>query len=96
MQKKYSKALIKSNIILGIHSLIKGILVLLLFIILYSVIWVQEKYLNYIKISVYIQLLIFLFLIVVILITNNPRFFDICLNFYIYIFFIIIIIFLRI
>ena len=86
MHQKYSKALIKSNIILGIHSLIKGILVLLLFIILYSVIWVQEKYLNYIKVSVYIQLLIFLFLIVVILITNNPRFFDICLNFYIYIF----------
>ena len=89
MEQKYSKALIKSNIVLGVHSLIKGILVLLLFIILYSVIWIREKYLNYIKISVYIQLLIFLILIVVILITNNPRFFDICLNSSLYIFLII-------
>lgn len=89
MEQKYSKALIKSNIVLGVHSLLKGILVLLLFIILYSIIWIREKYLNYIKISVYIQLIIFLILIVVILITNNPRFFDICLNSSLYIFLII-------
>ena len=89
MEQKYSKALIKSNIVLGVHSLLKGILVLLLFIILYSIIWIREKYLNYIKISVYIQLIIFLFLIVLILITNNPRFFDICLNSSLYIFLII-------
>lgn len=89
MEEKYSKALIKSNIVLGVHSLLKGILVLLLFIILYSIIWIKEKYLNYIKISVYIQLIIFLILIVVILITNNPRFFDICLNASLYIFLII-------
>ena len=34
MEQKYSKALIKSNIVLGVHSLLKGILVLLLFIII--------------------------------------------------------------
>ena len=89
MEQIYSKAFIKSNIVLGVHSLLKGILVLLLFIILYSIIWIREKYLNYIKISVYIQLIIFLILIVVILITNNPRFFDICLNSSLYIFLII-------
>ena len=89
MEHKYSKDLIKSNILLGIHSLLKGILILLLFIILYSIIWIKEKYLNYIKISVYIQLLIFLFLIIVILITNNPRFFDVCLHCILYIFIIL-------
>ena len=78
MENKYSKGLSKSNIIFGIHCLLKGILILLLFIILYSVIWIKEKYLKYLKISVYIQLLIFLFLIALILVINNPNFFDIC------------------
>ena len=86
MENKYSKGLSKSNIIFGIHCLLKGILILLLFIILYSVIWIKEKYLKYLKISVYIQLLIFLFLIALILVINNPNFFDICLNCILYLF----------
>ena len=80
MEKKYSNALSNSNILFGIHCLFKGILILLLFIILYSVIWTKEKYLNYIKISIYFQIFIFLFILTVILITNNPGFFDICLK----------------
>ena len=86
MENKYSKSLFKSNVFFGIHCLLKGILILLLFIILYSVIWIEEKYLKYIKISVYIQLLIFLFLIALILVINNPNFFDICLNCILYLF----------
>ena len=86
MEKKYSKALSNSNILFGVHCLLKGALILLLFIILYSVIWIKEKYLNYIKASIYIQLLIFLFLIAVILSLNNPSFFDICQKCIIYIF----------
>ena len=89
MEKKYSKILSKSNILLGVHCLSKGILILLLFIILYSVIWLKEKYLNYIKISIYIQILIFLFILTIILITNNPNFFDICLKCTLYIFLIL-------
>ena len=86
MEKNYSKALARSNIIFGIHCLVKGILILLLFIILYSIIWIKEKYLNYLKISIYIQLFIFLFLIAVILVTNNPNFFDMCFKCILYIF----------
>ena len=89
MDKLYSKALTKSNVLFGIHCLFKGILILLLFIILYSIIWIKEKYLNYIKTSVYIQLFIFLSLITMILITNNPNFFDVCFNYTLYIFLII-------
>ena len=86
MEKNYSKALSRANILLGVHCILKGILILLLFIILYSIIWIKEKYLNYLKISVYIQLLIFLFIIAVILFNNNPNFFDMCLKCILYIF----------
>ena len=86
MEKKYSKALSKANVLFGVHCLLKGASILLLFIILYSVIWIKEKYLNYIKANIYIQLLIFLFLIAVILSLNNPNFFDICLKCTIYMF----------
>ena len=89
MEKIYSNTLTKSNILFGIHCLFKGTLILLLFIILYSIIWIKEKYLNYLKISVYIQLLIFLFLITIILIINNPNFFDICFKCNLYIFLIL-------
>ena len=92
MEKNYSKALSRANILFGVHCILKGILILLLFIILYSIIWLKEKYLNYLKISVYVQLLIFLFIIGVILFTNNPNFFDICLTCILYIFLILSII----
>ena len=89
MEKKYSKALFRANILFGVHCIMKGILILLLFIILYSIIWIEEKNLNFIKISVYIQLLIFLFIIAVILFTNNPNLFDMCLKCILYIFLIL-------
>ena len=89
MDKLYSNALTKSNALFGIHCLCKGILILFLFIILYSIIWIKEKYLNYIKTSVYIQLFIFLFLITMLLVTNNPNFFDVCFQCILYIFLII-------
>ena len=86
MKKKYSKIISNSNILFGVHCLLKGILILLLFIILYSVIWIKEKYINYLKISIYFQIFIFLFILTVILVTNNPSFFDICLKCTFYVF----------
>ena len=86
MKKKYSKALSNSNILFGVHCLLKGILTLLLFIILYSVVWIKEKYLNYIKISIYFQIFIFLLILTEILISNNPSFFDFCLKCTLYVF----------
>ena len=89
MENNYTKALSKANILFGIHCSMKAISILLLFIILYSIIWIKEKNLNYIKISAYIQLIIFLFIIAVILFTNNPNFFDMCLKCMLYIFLIL-------
>ena len=78
MKSNYARKLNKSNIILGIHIAFKLVIILTLFIILFTTIWVKQIYLKIIKSSVYTQLFIFLTLALVMLAINNPKQFDIC------------------
>ena len=85
MKSNYARKLNKANIILGIHIAFKLVIILTLFIILFTTIWVKQMYLKIIKSSAYIQLFIFLTLALVMLAINNPKQFDICypfLNFF--------------
>lgn len=81
MKTKYAKKLNNANILLGTHIAFKLVIILILFVILYTSIWIQEKYLIYIKVSVYIQIFIFLSLSMVMLVLNNPHSMDICSTF---------------
>ena len=86
MKSNYERKLNKANIILGIHIAFKLIIILTLFIILFTIIWVKQIYLKIIKSSAYIQLFIFLIIALVMLAINNPKQLDICypfLNFFI-------------
>ena len=78
MRTIYNKKLKNSNIILGVHAFFKLILVLLLFVVLSKTIWIKEKYLNYVKASIYSQIFIVLIILIQIIVLNNPKFFDIC------------------
>ena len=89
MKSNYAKKLNYSNMILGIHATFKLVIILILFVVLYSSIWIKEYYLIYVKVSVYVQIFVFLTLAIVILVLNNPQSMDICSNF-INIFYIII------
>ena len=81
MKSKYAKKLNNTNILLGTHIAFKLVIILILFVILYTTIWIQEKYLIYIKISAYTQIFIFLSLSMVMLVINNPYSMDICSNY---------------
>ena len=81
MKTKYSHKLNRSNIILGIHAAFKLVIILMLFVVLYTSIWIKEKYLIFVKISVYVQIFVFLTLSMVIIVLNNPRQLDICSTF---------------
>lgn len=59
MKTKYSHKLNRSNILLGIHAAFKLVIILMLFVVLYTSIWIKEKYLIFVKISVYVQILCF-------------------------------------
>ena len=89
MKSNYAKKLNYSNMILGIHATFKLVIILILFVVLYSSIWIKEYYLIYLKVSVYVQIFVFLTLAIVILVLNNPQSMDICSNF-INIFYVII------
>ena len=89
MKSNYARKLNKANIILGIHIAFKLVIILTLFIILFTTIWVKQIYLTIIKSSVYIQLFIFLTLALVMLAINNPKQFDICSPFLNYFYIII-------
>ena len=78
MKSKYAQKLNNLNILLGIHIAFKLVIILTLFIVLYTTIWVKEIYLTIIKTSAYIQIFIFLALALVMLAANNPKSFDIC------------------
>ena len=78
MKSNYARKLNKANIILGIHIAFKLVIILTLFIILFTTIWIKQIYLKIIKSSAYIQLFIFLTLALVMLAINNPKQFDIC------------------
>ena len=88
MKLQYGKKLNNTNILLGTHIAFKLVIILILFVILYTSIWIQEKYLIYIKISAYTQIFIFLSLSMVMLVVNNPYSLDICSTFvnYFYLF----------
>ena len=81
MKSNYAKKLNYSNMILGIHVTFKLVIILILFVVLYTSIWIKEFYLIYIKVSVYVQIFVFLTLSIVILVLNNPQSMDICSNF---------------
>ena len=81
MKSNYAHKLNNANIILGIHIAFKLVIILTLFIVLYTTIWIKEAYLTIIKSSAYIQIFIFLELIIVMLSINNPKSFDICSTF---------------
>ena len=81
MKSNYAKKLNYSNMILGIHATFKLVIILILFVVLYSSIWIKEYYLIYVKVSVYTQIFVFLTLAIVILVLNNPQSLDICSNF---------------
>ena len=81
MKTKYSHKLNRSNILLGIHAAFKLVIILMLFVVLYTSIWIKEKYLIFVKISVYVQIFVFLTLSMVIIVLNNPRQLDICSTF---------------
>ena len=81
MKSNYAHKLNNANIILGIHIAFKLVIILTLFIVLYTTIWIKEVYLTIIKSSAYIQIFIFLELIIVMLSINNPKSFDICSTF---------------
>jgi len=81
MKTKYSRKLNRSNILLGIHAAFKLVIILMLFVVLYTSIWIKEKYLIFVKISVYVQIFVFLTLSMVIIVLNNPRQLDICSTF---------------
>lgn len=81
MKTKYSHKLNRSNILLGIHAAFKLVIILMLFVVLYTSIWIKEKFLIFVKISVYIQIFVFLTLSMVIIVLNNPRQLDICSTF---------------
>ena len=81
MKSNYAKKLNYSNMILGIHAIFKLVIILILFVVLYSSIWIKEYYLIYVKVSVYTQIFVFLTLAIVILVLNNPQSLDICSNF---------------
>ena len=78
MKSKYAQKLNNLNILLGIHIAFKLVIILTLFIVLYTTIWVKEIYLTIIKSSAYIQIFIFLALALVMLAVNNPKSFDVC------------------
>ena len=78
MKSKYTRNLNNANIILGIHIAFKLVIILTLFIVLYTTIWVKEIYLTILKSSTYIQIFIFLTLSIVMLALNNPKSMDIC------------------
>ena len=78
MKSKYAQKLNNLNILLGIHIAFKLVIILTLFIVLYTTIWVKEIYLTIIKTSAYIQIFTFLALALVMLAANNPKSFDVC------------------
>ena len=78
MRTIYSEKLKLSNKLLGFHAFFKLSLILLLFVVLSSTIWMKEKYLNYVKASIYSQIFLLLVLLIQILVLNNPKFFDVC------------------
>ena len=84
MKSNYAHKLNNANIVLGIHIAFKLVIILTLFIILYTTIWLKEIYLTIIKSSAYIQIFIFLVLAIVMLSINNPKSFDICSTFIYY------------
>ena len=81
MKSYYARKLNHTNILLGIHILFKLVIILTLFIVLYTTIWLKEKYLTLIKTSIYIQIFIFLASSFIMLSINNPKSFDICSSF---------------
>lgn len=89
MKSNYARKLNNSNILLGIHIAFKLVMILTLFVLLYSTIWVKEKYLTIIKSSAYIQIFILLNTSLIMLSINNPKTFDICIPFLNYFYLII-------
>ena len=89
MKSNYAKKLNKANIIFGFHAAFKLVIILILFVVLYTSIWIKEKYLTYVKASVYVQIFVFLTLSIVILVVNNPHSMDICSTFINYFYLII-------
>ena len=89
MKSNYAKKLNNANIILGIHAAFKLVIILILFVVLYTSIWIKEQYLTYVKASVYVQIFVFLTLSMVMLVLNNPHSMDICSNFINYFYLII-------
>ena len=81
MKSNYAHKLNNANIILGIHIAFKLVVIFILFIVLYTTIWIKEIYLTIIKSSVYFQIFIFLSLSIVMISINNPKSFDICSTF---------------
>ena len=81
MKINYARRLNRTNILLGIHIGFKLVIILTLFIVLYTTIWLKEIYLKLIKTSIYIQIFIFLSTVFVMLSINNPKSFDICYPF---------------
>ena len=59
MKSNYARKLNKANIIFGIHAAFKLVIILILFVVLYTSIWIEEKYLIYVKASVYVQIFVF-------------------------------------
>ena len=89
MKSNYARKLNKANIIFGIHAAFKLVIILILFVVLYTSIWIEEKYLTYVKASVYVQIFVFLTLSIVMLVVNNPHSMDICSTFINYFYLII-------
>lgn len=81
MKSKYTHNLNNANIILGIHITFKIGIILILFIVQYSTIWVKELYLTILKTSIYIQIFIFLTLCIIMIALNNPNLMDFCYTF---------------
>ena len=81
MKSNYARRLNRINILLSIHIALKLVIILILFVVLYTTIWLKEKYLTLIKTSIYIQIFIFLSTVFVMLSINNPKSFDICYPF---------------
>ena len=81
MKSKYTHNLNNANIILGIHITFKIGIILILFIVQYTTIWVKEIYLTIIKSSIYIQIFIFLTLCIIMIALNNPNLMDFCYTF---------------
>ena len=89
MKFNYAKKLNKFNMILGFHVAFKIIIILILFVVLNTSIWIKEKYLLYLKSSIYVQIFVFLTLSIVIIVLNNPHSMGICSNFINYFYLII-------